>query len=147
MSVRLSVGDAVLVKLGDDSQGIGCIKYIGGIHGCDMTTEYVGIELVEAINRGHNGTIDGYTYFSSPKGYGFHTKITNVVRKVLPSELVTQIREMLSSFTREMAEKKKLINKLSGDGVRCIHIFYVQTVFETETGIDVQGQPHLKRFV
>ena len=59
MSVRLMVGDAVLVNTTNDQECIGVIKYIGGIHGCDVLQEYVGIELVQPTERGHNGTIDG----------------------------------------------------------------------------------------
>ena len=60
MSVRLYLGDAVLVHTRKDRECIGVIKYIGGMHGQDMLSEYIGIELVEPIENGHNGTIDGY---------------------------------------------------------------------------------------
>lgn len=60
MSVRLNIGDAVLVNTRKDEKGIGVIKYIGGIHGGDMISEYVGLELVEPTQNGHNGTIDGF---------------------------------------------------------------------------------------
>merc|ERR1712154_245398 len=77
-----------------------------------MGTEYVGIELAEPIENGHNGTIGGYQYFSAPKGYGFHTKLGSVCRKILPFELVTKLRELLSLFTAKCAEQDKYIKKL-----------------------------------
>ena len=116
MSVRLCLGDAVLVHTIKDRDNIGIIKYIGGMHGGidgqDIISEYVGIELIEAIENGHNGTIDGYQYFSSPNGHGFHTKLTNVIRKVSYSELCNQLRQLLKIFTNRLLEKDKYIQKL-----------------------------------
>eukprot|EP00484_Ammonia_sp_Unknown_P003384 CAMPEP_0197076116 /NCGR_PEP_ID=MMETSP1384-20130603/211946_1 /TAXON_ID=29189 /ORGANISM="Ammonia sp." /LENGTH=885 /DNA_ID=CAMNT_0042514965 /DNA_START=54 /DNA_END=2711 /DNA_ORIENTATION=+ len=112
MSVRLNVGDAVLVATRKNHDEIGVIKYIGAIHSCDMTTEYVGIELVKPIENGHNGTIDGCQYFSSPNGHGYHSKLTCVVRKLCASELVKQLREIFTLFTKKLAEKDKRIRKL-----------------------------------
>jgi len=92
MPVRLSIGDAVLVQIDKDQQLVGSIKYIGPLVD-NMMIEYVGIELVEPISNGHDGTINGFTYFAAAEGYGYHCKPTNIIKKLLPSELVCELRE------------------------------------------------------
>eukprot|EP01083_Nonionella_stella_P270552 916311_1 len=105
MAVSLSVGDVVYIK---PSQTIGLVKYIGPMGNSDIMSDYVGIELLESVSNGHNGTIDGFTYFTARRGYGFHTKIANVLKKVFASELFEQM-QLLSNM---LQKQSKQISKL-----------------------------------
>eukprot|EP01083_Nonionella_stella_P143071 443839_1 len=105
MAVSLSVGDVVYIK---PSQTIGLVKYIGPMVDTDVMSDYVGIELLESVSNGHNGTIDGFTYFTARRGYGFHTKIANVLKKVFASELFEQM-QLLSNM---LQKQSKQISKL-----------------------------------
>eukprot|EP01083_Nonionella_stella_P143072 443842_1 len=105
MAVSLSVGDVVYIK---PSQTIGLVKYIGPMVDTDVMSDYVGIELLESVPTGHNGTIDGFTYFTTRTGYGFHTKIANVLKKVFASELFEQM-QLLSNM---LQKQSKRISKL-----------------------------------
>eukprot|EP01083_Nonionella_stella_P049653 132243_1 len=105
MSVSLSVGDVVYIK---PSQTIGLVKYIGPMVDTDVMSDYLGIELLESVPNGHNGTIDGFTYFTTHTGYGFHTKIANVLKKVFASELFEQM-QLLSNM---LQKQSKRISKL-----------------------------------
>lgn len=60
MAVRLCIGDAILLHIDHDRKAIGIIKYIGGVHNGDMMSEYLGVELMDPISNGHNGSIGGY---------------------------------------------------------------------------------------
>ena len=96
----------VLVQTDRKRKGIALIKYIGLM--MDKLTQYVGLELVEAIPNGHNGTINGCLYFDAKKGHGFHCKVTSIIRKLNTSELIDQLPEALSLLN----VKEKYIQKL-----------------------------------
>eukprot|EP01084_Bolivina_argentea_P047027 86636_1 len=113
MSVRLSVGDVVLVKPFKDRTYIGLIKYVGPMINHDIMAEYVGIELLESIPTGHNGTIGGFQYFTTSKGYGFHTKITKVIKKLSIKDLFTEMKQLYSSFQKKKKRILKLENVLN----------------------------------
>eukprot|EP01084_Bolivina_argentea_P271354 461698_1 len=93
MSIRLNIGDAVLVQMAKNDTVIGLIKYMGPMID-DMMSEYVGIEFMEPIEYGHNGTVNGFTYFIAQNGYGFHCKLINIIRKLNASELITKLRDL-----------------------------------------------------
>ena len=125
MSRRLCVQDAVLVNIssvdsnlkqtqsniGDDQSiqqnvyKIGIIQYIGIIDGVDsVMTEWIGIELVESIEGGHDGTINGTRYFQCPNGHGIHTRITNVIRKLESYEVTKKLQEIIILFKTRLGE-------------------------------------------
>ena len=115
MSVRLNVGDVVLVYICNDDtskQGIGLIKYIGSIRSasCDILKQYCGIELIEPIDNGHDGTIDGYQYFSCKKSYGIHTTITNVIKKLKCSEIMKKLQEVIEMFKKKLSQYIHALN-------------------------------------
>ena len=135
MSQRLCVQDAVLVNISSmepnldhiqsnntaDDQSIsngnifkiGIIKYIGIIDGIDsssLMTEWIGIELVECIEGGHNGIINGTKYFQCPAGHGIHTRITNVIRKLESYEVTKKLQEIIILFKTRLGE---YVNALS----------------------------------
>ncbi len=69
------------------------IQYVGPMVD-DMLSEYVGIELIKPIEYGHDGTVNGFAYFTAQNGYGFHCKLINIIRKLKPSELITKLRDL-----------------------------------------------------
>lgn len=119
MARMLSVNDAVLVNLksanGADNHRIATIKYIGtGLE------DYIGIELVEPINNGHNGTINGKQYFQCTNGHGYHTSTSNVIRQIQPYELTQKLQEIISlwkthigEYSNVLQQKEDLIEELS----------------------------------
>ena len=64
MTTRIQVGDVVVAyaDLNCTIKGIGFVRYIGLIERYGMK-QYVGIELIEPIDNGNNGTIDGIQYY------------------------------------------------------------------------------------
>ena len=126
MPVKLCVGDCVLVKTvfeNDEEeeeqivslpskQGIGLIKYIGFIHGQKYPMkQYVGIELLEPIAKGHDGTINGYQYFSCPKSYGIHIMITDIIRKLSISEIMIKLKDVITFFKSKVSQYAKALNE------------------------------------
>lgn len=103
MPVRLLVNDVVLVTTAEKIQAIGVILYIGYIYGHDMT-EFVGIETLEPVPGGHNGTVDNYEYFHARPHHGLHVRLTNVVRKLPASDLLNKMREVINMFQQKLCE-------------------------------------------
>eukprot|EP00485_Elphidium_margaritaceum_P001752 CAMPEP_0202693976 /NCGR_PEP_ID=MMETSP1385-20130828/7961_1 /ASSEMBLY_ACC=CAM_ASM_000861 /TAXON_ID=933848 /ORGANISM="Elphidium margaritaceum" /LENGTH=914 /DNA_ID=CAMNT_0049349743 /DNA_START=22 /DNA_END=2766 /DNA_ORIENTATION=+ len=103
MPVRLCVGDPVLVFLNKQEKvhGIGLIKYIGFIQGHAMT-EYVGVELLEKCDNGHDGIINGFQYFTCKASHGIHVRLTNVIRKLTATEIMLKMQEVISMFKQKL---------------------------------------------
>ena len=81
MATRLQVNDPVVVYLDLNCtiKGIGFVRYIGFIKKYGMK-QHIGIELIEPIQEGHNGTIDGTQYFDVNQGYGILVPIRNIIK-------------------------------------------------------------------
>ena len=108
MPVRLCIGDAVLVFSSADypdnkNQAIGLIRHIGLIKGYGMT-EYVGIELIEPVSHGHNGTINDWKYFDTQPGHGIHVKVRNVIKKLTSEEIIMKLKDVIQMFTSKLQE-------------------------------------------
>eukprot|EP01083_Nonionella_stella_P184001 666508_1 len=116
MSVRLNKGDAVLVKTNLTDEAIGLIRYVGPMVDHDMMSEYVGVQLLQSITNGHNGTINGFTYFTAKKGHGFHTKMTNVIKKLSIADLFKEtsyIHGLLQTKLKYIQRLEALLKKKS----------------------------------
>eukprot|EP01083_Nonionella_stella_P020425 56633_1 len=115
MPVRLSLGDVVLLYPSSygDKQSMGLIKYIGSIRSssCDITKQYVGIELTEPVENGHDGHIEGYQYFQCKKYYGIHAPITNVIKICKPSEIMFQLQDVISIFKTNLGKYIRALNE------------------------------------
>lgn len=103
MPVRLSVGDPVLVHINKDTDsfGIGLVKYIGFLGG-DGLTEYVGLEMMEQCANGHDGTIDGFQYFSAKTKHGLHVGLSHIIRKLSGSEIMLKMQEVVALFKEKL---------------------------------------------
>lgn len=101
----LSLNDVVLVNTGanEESNAMGIIRYIGSIYGHDMT-EFVGIELLEALKDAHDGTINNYQYFQTPPHHGWHVKLTSIIKKLPASDVMLKMRQVLNLFTTKLEE-------------------------------------------
>eukprot|EP01084_Bolivina_argentea_P098157 176431_1 len=110
MSVRLGLGDCVLVRTDEFKQNetnsmMGLIKYIGYIHGQQYASrQYIGVELLEPIPNGHDGIINGYQYFTAPKGHGIHLQITNIIKKLNVDEILMKLKDILSFFKTKLSQ-------------------------------------------
>eukprot|EP01084_Bolivina_argentea_P021180 39332_1 len=114
MSVqRLKVDDVVLFHQNNDKslQTLGSVRYIGLIYGYDVMTQYVGIELLEPISNGHNGTINGYSYFNTEKGYGTHCTLRNVIKTLKTSELFLLCKNKLQNINSSSKSNTNNNNK------------------------------------
>ena len=101
----LSIGDVTLFQKAS-KQYIGVIRYIGLINGLSPMTQYLGIELMESIgNNGHNGSLNGYSYFDTDNGFGTHCKITDVIQKL-------KALEIFAIFKAKIAQKNEIITEL-----------------------------------
>eukprot|EP01084_Bolivina_argentea_P211438 359683_1 len=120
MSVHLSVGDCVLVTTEIGCDIFGLIKYIGYIHNkMNINTECIGLELIEPIPNGHDGTINGYKYFTAPKGHGIHIQINQVIKKLSVCEIMMKFKNIinvfktkLSQYVNALTERDEYIEKL-----------------------------------
>eukprot|EP01083_Nonionella_stella_P235994 829265_1 len=125
MSVRLNKGDAVLVQTSSTDEAIGLIKYVGPMVDHDMMSEYVGVQLLESITNGHNGTINGFTYFTSKKGHGFHTKMTNVIKKLTIADLFKEtsyLSGLLHTKLKYIQRLEALLKKKTKKSRLSLHI-------------------------
>eukprot|EP01084_Bolivina_argentea_P159978 278627_1 len=129
MPIRLGIGDCVLVRtsLSEDNdneikndtsscsntmkQGIGLIKYIGYIHGQKYAMkQYVGIELIEPINNGHDGNINGFQYFTARNGCGIHVSLTSIICKLSSSEILLKLKDVLTFFKTKLSQYMKALH-------------------------------------
>lgn len=86
-------------------------KYIGFIHGQQFSMkQFVGVELLEPIRDGHDGTIGGYQYFTAPRGHGLHVELTSVIRKLSAAEILLSLKEVLCFFKSKMSEHLQAVN-------------------------------------
>eukprot|EP01084_Bolivina_argentea_P141437 248522_1 len=108
MSDVLDKGDVVLVKPSQDNECIGLVKYIGPLIDHDMMSQYIGMELLQPIPNGHNGTIDNITYFSATKGHGYHTKITNVIKKLSLKDIFHKMKNLNTLLQKQLKHISKL---------------------------------------
>ena len=111
---ELNTGDVVLVYVGQHGgrESIGLIKYIGSIRSpsCDILKEYCGIELIEPTESGHDGSIDGYQYFTCKKSCGIHIVVTNVVRKIEAQEIMGKLQEVIEMFKSKLSQYVECLN-------------------------------------
>ena len=68
---ELGIGDAVLIQ----KRKRGIVRYLGRTKFAGG--DWVGIELEEATGR-HNGTVEGYYYFSAPINMGLFVRATSI---------------------------------------------------------------------
>eukprot|EP01084_Bolivina_argentea_P004927 9328_1 len=118
MSVeRLKVDDVLLFHQDNEpsSKILGLVRYIGSIYGTDLMKQFVGIELLQPIRNGHNGTINGYSYFNTNKGYGTHCPLTNVIKRLKSSEIFSFCKTKLTTSatnSNQDSESRVHFNKL-----------------------------------
>ena len=58
-------------------------------------TQYVGINLVEPIEGGGNGIMNGIQHFRAIKGHGLFLKVSNIIRKVSSAELTIKMQQII----------------------------------------------------
>ncbi|ETO23332.1 hypothetical protein RFI_13850 [Reticulomyxa filosa] len=97
MSVCLTQGDVVVAHLPTNITAIGLIRFIGIISGGGLTP-YVGLETVEPIDHGHDGTINGQSYFSVQKGHGIHVELSKIIKKLTMEEVLLKLKEVIEMF-------------------------------------------------
>eukprot|EP01083_Nonionella_stella_P033358 91311_1 len=105
MSIRVGVRDAALVQVNDEShsQRVGLVQYIGYIDG-QKKRKYIGINLVDKIESGHDGHIHGVQRFKCPQGHGIYVEIKDVIKKLTASELTTQMQQIVT-FTKNIQQR------------------------------------------
>eukprot|EP01084_Bolivina_argentea_P134954 237891_1 len=101
--MSLHVGDAVVVLINDESrsQRIGVLEYIGYIDS-HKRSKFVGINLVESVENGHNGTIDGMQHFKAIDGHGIYVRVQNIIKKLDCRQLTLKIQQILLIFKQRM---------------------------------------------
>ena len=70
-----NIGDRV--KMMDGRYGI--VKYVGTVDFSSFAT-WIGLELEEWDPNGHNGTVEGKTYFTVNDGFGYLLKLRGIIR-------------------------------------------------------------------
>ncbi|ETO26235.1 hypothetical protein RFI_10903 [Reticulomyxa filosa] len=97
MSAHLAQGDIVMIYLAKNATAIGLIRFIGTVFNAG-TKPYVGMEMVEPIEQGHDGTINGFSYFKAQRGCGIHVELAKIVKKLTNEEIFLKLREMTQMF-------------------------------------------------
>eukprot|EP01084_Bolivina_argentea_P056124 102754_1 len=105
MAERLVIGEPITAytDLNCTVKAMGFIRYIGLIEQCGMK-QHVGIELIQPIENGHNGTIHGVQYFDTEQGFGIHIPIRNVIKSLTASEALLALKSTLHIFRQTTSE-------------------------------------------
>eukprot|EP01083_Nonionella_stella_P268833 909102_1 len=80
-----------------------CSEDIGYIDG-QKKRKYIGINLVDKIESGHDGHIHGVQRFKCPQGHGIYVEIKDVIKKLTASELTTQMQQIVT-FTKNIQQR------------------------------------------
>lgn len=113
--LQLNPGDSVVayLDLNCTLKGMGFVRYIGFIPEYGMK-QHVGIELIESIPHGNNGTVNNIQYFNVTKGYGLIIPITNVIKKLTASEVLLKLKDsiiQISNYMNIIQDKNKEIEQ------------------------------------
>ena len=84
----------------------------------DISDTFVGVELVEGIKDGHNGTVNGIRYFQARPGHGILVRISNIIQKLNAAQLTYKMQEMIvlcaerfAEYIEAVQERNDLINE------------------------------------
>lgn len=107
MSVRLNIADVVQIQVGNGTTRIGKVSYIGYID----SNDYIGINLIQSIQNGGDGSIGRIKYFHAPKGHGIFIRPSNILRKVSAAELMFIMQQNSILFERQRVEYNDAIGQ------------------------------------
>eukprot|EP01084_Bolivina_argentea_P071950 130695_1 len=101
-AVRLYVDDLRFNNAKDARQAIGWIRFIGYIPlKSGKLTHWIGIELLEKSDRGHDGSINDTKYFNVENGYGIHVPIINIIEVLSMQTVMAELKHTLSVVHRQ----------------------------------------------
>ena len=87
--------------------------------------QHVGLRLIDPIDGGGNGIINGVQHFQAPPGHGLYVPITDIIQKVNASELMMKMQEVVSlcrtrldQYVNALSERDAYIEKLKKDLLR-----------------------------
>ena len=120
MSEQLTVGSVVSIRVSDGMTRIGKIEcrtiyiilYYLHIHiffhnvdiGYIDSIDYVGINLVDPVCNGGDGSIGDTQYFNAPLGHGIFIRTSNIIRKVSSAELMMKLQQ--NSIATQQCQRK-----------------------------------------
>eukprot|EP01083_Nonionella_stella_P115099 340851_1 len=101
-AVRLYVDDLRFNNAKDARQAIGWIRFIGYIPlKSGKLTHWIGIELLEKSDRGHDGSINDTKYFNVENGYGIHVPIINIIEVLSMQTVMAELKNTLCVVHRQ----------------------------------------------
>ena len=123
MSQHLTVGSVVSIHINDGMTRIGkieCIIYNSNtcsfMHVFDTTDigyinkiNYVGINLVDPLCNGGDGSIGDIQYFNAPLGHGIFIRSSSIIREVSSAELMAQLQQASIAMRKEYAQYSQLL--------------------------------------
>eukprot|EP01084_Bolivina_argentea_P157438 274363_1 len=100
-AVRLYTDDINIRQSQNARQAIGFVRFIGFIPSFKSDSlhsfvQYVGVELLQKIERGHDGLINKTQYFNVEHGYGLHVPIVNIIEVLSIPTLMSELKNVLS---------------------------------------------------
>ena len=111
MSVRPHIADVVLVctSLNGTDQGLGLVRYIGPVR--NSSAEYIGVELLEPIEHGHDGMIGSDKYFECRPNHGIHVLRDNVIAKLSAADIFIKFQEAVSMLRSQIFSYGDALNQ------------------------------------
>lgn len=108
-ALTYKVGDIVLLK-----KTLGVVCYIGPVewNTKDKTAIYIGLELIEAITNGHNGSYLDNQYYDCKPGHGIIVNPKQIIRKIDHREIVQRLSVYRNKIQHEKQRKKQNSNIL-----------------------------------
>merc|ERR1719361_1299355 len=108
MSDLLSIGDAVLVTIKDQQNRIASVRYIGVT---DTNEKYIGLNLIEEITNGHDGTVNGVHRFSATPGHGIVVGLNDIIQKLSSSQLTQKLEQIITLCSNKFSEYLKAVTE------------------------------------
>ena len=80
----------------------------------DISKSFIGVELVEGIEDGHDGMVNGVQYFKARPGHGLLVRLASVLQKLTAAQLTYKIQEIIVLCAKRFAEYIEAVKERDG---------------------------------
>jgi len=101
-AVSLRVDDVVLLREG---VGLVIVKFVGKVPQLGPG-HFIGVELSDPHEEGHNGTVGDAQYFQTKPGHGMFYPTTHIKKLLKPEELLDVLNRQVLILQKEMTSKE-----------------------------------------
>jgi len=101
-AVSLRVDDVVLLREG---VGLVIVKFVGKVPSLGRG-HFIGVELSDPHETGHDGTYEGVEYFKTKPGHGAFYPTTHIKKLLKPEELLDVLNKQVLLLQKEMTSRE-----------------------------------------